>query len=157
MSHSIRSDVDVIHDFELNMPSRRPKILLQTAAHVAGAAYYYKRLNTSKHRLGVCIHPKFGGWFGIRGAFVLKDVHAPSLQPPQPIDVVSPEKQSALLEMFNERWQDWSYRDIIETQAKYSPLQIKYFTLLPRSRIEFIKSTILPQLRQQLTNAITTN
>lgn len=34
--------VDVIFDYEI-LPSRRPKFLAQTAAHVAGAAYYYQR------------------------------------------------------------------------------------------------------------------
>ena len=35
-------NMEVIHDFELS-PSRRPKILVQTAGHVAGATYYYQR------------------------------------------------------------------------------------------------------------------
>lgn len=35
-------DIEAIHDFEL-LPSRRPKILVQTAGHVSGAAYYYQR------------------------------------------------------------------------------------------------------------------
>uniref|UniRef100_A0A8D0EK72 Cyanocobalamin reductase / alkylcobalamin dealkylase n=1 Tax=Strix occidentalis caurina TaxID=311401 RepID=A0A8D0EK72_STROC len=34
--------VDVIFDYEI-LPSRKPKFLAQTAAHVAGAAYYYQR------------------------------------------------------------------------------------------------------------------
>lgn len=34
--------MDVIFDYEI-LPSRRPKFLAQTAAHVAGAAYYYQR------------------------------------------------------------------------------------------------------------------
>ncbi|CAG2117389.1 unnamed protein product [Medioppia subpectinata] len=36
------SSVEVIHDFDLQMPNRRPKVLAQTAAHVSGAAFYYK-------------------------------------------------------------------------------------------------------------------
>jgi cyanocobalamin reductase (cyanide-eliminating) / alkylcobalamin dealkylase len=35
-------DIECIHDFELHH-SRRPKVLVQTAGHVAGAAYYYQR------------------------------------------------------------------------------------------------------------------
>lgn len=35
-------EVETIHDFEL-LPSRRPKVLVQTAGHVAGAAFYYQR------------------------------------------------------------------------------------------------------------------
>jgi len=34
--------VDIIFDYEI-LPSRKPKFLAQTAAHVAGAAYYYQR------------------------------------------------------------------------------------------------------------------
>lgn len=34
--------MEVIADYEVH-PNRRPKILAQTAAHVAGAAYYYRR------------------------------------------------------------------------------------------------------------------
>lgn len=34
--------MDVIFDYEI-LPSRKPKFLAQTAAHVAGAAFYYQR------------------------------------------------------------------------------------------------------------------
>ncbi|XP_074401987.1 cyanocobalamin reductase / alkylcobalamin dealkylase isoform X3 [Zonotrichia albicollis] len=52
--------VDIMFDYEL-LPSRKPKFLAQTAAHVAGAAYYYQRKDVkldpwgkklSKRRLG---------------------------------------------------------------------------------------------------------
>ena len=39
-------EVECIHDFELHH-SRRPKVLVQTAGHVAGAAYYYQRCDIS--------------------------------------------------------------------------------------------------------------
>lgn len=138
--------MEKIHDFELQMPYRRPKILLQTAAHISGAAYYYKPSN-SMHRLGVCIHPEYGGWFGIRGAFVLKQTLAPDLKYQLPHNVIPDEEgQRHLLELFNEHWQDWSYRDVIPTKARYSELQKEYFTLKPRDRIDFIKRKILPIL-----------
>lgn len=35
-------EVEAIHDFELHH-SRRPKVLVQTAGHVSGACYYYRR------------------------------------------------------------------------------------------------------------------
>ena len=35
-------DIDAVHDFELHH-TRRPKVLVQTAGHVAGAARYYQR------------------------------------------------------------------------------------------------------------------
>ena len=34
--------METIHDFEMTA-TRRPKVLVQTAGHVAGAAYYYQR------------------------------------------------------------------------------------------------------------------
>ena len=36
--------MECIHDFEFHH-SRRPKVLVQTAAHVAGAVYYYQRID----------------------------------------------------------------------------------------------------------------
>ena len=35
-------DVESYHDFDLTH-TRRPKVLVQTAGHVAGAVYYYQR------------------------------------------------------------------------------------------------------------------
>lgn len=35
-------EVDVRYDYEL-LPSRKPKFLAQTAAHVSGAAFYYQK------------------------------------------------------------------------------------------------------------------
>ncbi|XP_077306915.1 cyanocobalamin reductase / alkylcobalamin dealkylase isoform X2 [Lithobates pipiens] len=40
--HFPSHQVDIIYDYELH-PNRRPKVLMQTAAHVSGAAYYYQR------------------------------------------------------------------------------------------------------------------
>ena len=36
----------ILYDYEV-LPSRRPKVLVQTAAHVAGAAFYYKRCDVN--------------------------------------------------------------------------------------------------------------
>lgn len=143
------SQIDVMHDFELEMPSRRPKILLQTAAHVSGAAYYYK-VTSGKQRMGVCIHPAYGGWFGIRGVFLLRDLLVPDLPLTHPPDVVSGEEQQAeLLRLFNDHWRDMSYRDCIpHIKATYSPLQRQYFALKPKERIDFIKRSLLPLLKE---------
>lgn len=35
-------ELEIIHDFDLTH-SRRPRVLVQTAGHVSGAAYYYQR------------------------------------------------------------------------------------------------------------------
>ena len=142
-----KESVDVIQDFELQMPSRRPKVLLQTAAHISGAAYYYKRLDRfKKHLLGVCIHPKYGGWFGIRGVLIFRNVQAPNLTECSPVDVLPDEdSQARLLCLFNDEWQSGQYRDIIPVEKRYSQLQIDYFKHKPKDRIQFIKHNILTE------------
>ena len=66
--------------------TRRPRILVQTAAHVAGVTHYYRPdvvIRAAEQAgvplpwgeeakvFGVCMHPKYGGWFAIRGMFLL--------------------------------------------------------------------------------------
>jgi methylmalonic aciduria homocystinuria type C protein len=43
--------VDVSYDYEM-LPSRKPKFLAQSAAHVAGAVYYYQRSDIPDHPWG---------------------------------------------------------------------------------------------------------
>lgn len=85
---------------------------------------------------GVCIHPRLGGWFAIRALLVWKDVEVgEELQQIDPPDCVSSqEARIELLERFNHRWQDWTYRDIIPTEESYSPRQREYFITLPAQR-----------------------
>lgn len=46
-------EVTIIQDFELH-PNRRPKVLVQTAAHVAGCAYYYQRSSVDEVHTPEC-------------------------------------------------------------------------------------------------------
>lgn len=39
------------YDYEM-LPSRKPKFLAQSAAHVAGAVYYYQRSDVPDHPWG---------------------------------------------------------------------------------------------------------
>lgn len=127
-------EVDAMHDFDI-LPSKRPKVLVQTAGHVSGAVAMYRREDIAKFKpnltanitiddtnknpsvsslaspinsidthlssetevykekehsrcppntpdpwpqskkiFPVCLHPEFGGWFALRGVFVLKHV-----------------------------------------------------------------------------------
>ncbi|XP_026050771.1 cyanocobalamin reductase / alkylcobalamin dealkylase [Carassius auratus] len=133
--------VDVSYDYEM-LPTRRPKFLAQTAAHVSGAAYYYQKSDIpnppwgDRKMFGVCIHPRLGGWFAIRALLVFKDVQVgEELQQKDPPDCVSSqEDRIELLERFNLRWRDWSYRDIIPTEESYSPQQREYFLTPPGQR-----------------------
>ncbi|KAI4892549.1 hypothetical protein NFI96_024709 [Prochilodus magdalenae] len=139
--HFPDQSLDIFHDYEM-LPSRKPKFLAQTAAHVAGAARYYQQSDVQhppwgdKKMFGVCIHPRLGGWFAIRALLVWKDVKVgEELQQVAPADCVSSqEARIELLERFNLCWQDWTYRDIIPTEDSYSPQQREYFITPPAQR-----------------------
>ncbi|XP_029005009.1 cyanocobalamin reductase / alkylcobalamin dealkylase [Betta splendens] len=139
--------VDVRYDYEL-LPSRKPKFLAQTAAHVSGAAYYYQQSDVPDHSwarkkiFGVCVHPKFGGWFAIRALLVFEGVtvSAEVVQPLPPDCVPTREDRIQLLEAFNFHWQDGSYRDIIQPAQTYSQKQRDYFSTLPAQRFELLRS-----------------
>uniref|UniRef100_A0A8C5Q235 Cyanocobalamin reductase / alkylcobalamin dealkylase n=1 Tax=Leptobrachium leishanense TaxID=445787 RepID=A0A8C5Q235_9ANUR len=137
--------IDVIYDYELH-PNRRPKALMQTAAHVSGATYYYQRSDVlqdpwgDKKMFGVCIHPRFGGWFAIRAVLVFSDVRAPSLEQLLPIDCIpSREDRIQLLEDFNLRWRDGKYRDVLPPEERYSAEQILYFATPPAERFKLLE------------------
>ncbi|KAL2089484.1 hypothetical protein ACEWY4_014172 [Coilia grayii] len=137
--------VDISYDYEMH-PNRKPKFLAQTAAHVAGAAYYYQQSDIPDQpwdtkMFGVCIHPKLGGWFAIRALLVFREVQAGlELQQTAPVDCVrSREQRIDLLERFNRRWQDGTYRDIITPEERYSQQQRDYFWTAPGERIALLK------------------
>lgn len=43
--------MEIMYDYE-TLPNRKPKFLAQTAAHAAGAAYYYQRKDVQKDSWG---------------------------------------------------------------------------------------------------------
>ncbi|KAM9435471.1 cyanocobalamin reductase / alkylcobalamin dealkylase isoform 2-T2 [Clarias gariepinus] len=137
--------VDIIFDHEM-LPNRKPKFLAQTAAHVAGAARYYRPSDVQDppwgdKMFGVCVHPRLGGWFAIRALLVLKGVEVgEALQQVDPPNCVSSrEAKIELLERFNLCWRDWTYRDIILAEESYSPQQRQYFITPPGKRQELLR------------------
>lgn len=147
-------EVDMIQDYEMH-PDRRPKVLVQTAGHVSGAAYYYQRQHVdkavdpwdeSKKIFGVSMHPKFGGWFAFRGVLIFKGLRAPLtlVQTPPSDCVPTSEMKVDLLRRFNECWQDWTYRDICANpvQDRYSDKQKLYFGTLPKDRMSIVEKII---------------
>lgn len=44
-------NMDIMYDYEI-LPNRKPKFLAQTAAHVAGAAYFYQRKDVHQDSWG---------------------------------------------------------------------------------------------------------
>lgn len=135
-----------MHDFE-RLHSHRPRILVQTAGHVSGAVRYYQTsdiqqnpFKKGKKAFGVCIHPKFGGWFALRGVLILPNIQVPDLpclRPPDPLP--NDEQRVDLLTRFNTCWQDWTFRDVIPVSARYSEEQKQYFITLPKDRIPLIE------------------
>lgn len=141
------NDVTVVHDFEFH-PNKRPKIVMQTIAHISGAAFLYHPTFVTDHAweekvYGVCIHPKYGGWFALRAVVFFDDLSCPDLQKPLPYDVVpNNEDRVKLIDLYNYYWEDWQFRDIIPVAEKYSDMQIKYFSTPPGQRDEVIKSIL---------------
>lgn len=43
--------MDISYDYEM-LPSRKPKFLAQTVAHVSGAAYYYQQADVTDQPWG---------------------------------------------------------------------------------------------------------
>lgn len=150
LNKSLGIKAHVMYDYEM-LPSRKPKVLVQTAAHVSGAAFYYQRkhVEDSAHTghercvspfkdrsiFGVCVHPQYGGWFAIRSVLVFTNHLDSTLTRSHPVDCVpSVSKRVKLLELFNGNWQDGKYRDIIDVKQRYSEIQRKYFNTLPKFR-----------------------
>ena len=139
-------DVEALHDFEMREGSDIPKVLVQTAGHMAGYAYYYQRKDVQpdpwdkdKKMYGVFVHPRYGGWFAFRGVLIFKGLLAPELKQRDPVDCVSSwEKRKELLQEYNFNWQEWKYRDVIdgEVAGKYSEEQKRYFRTPTHQRFD---------------------
>jgi methylmalonic aciduria homocystinuria type C protein len=166
-----------MHDFEISPITKRPTVLVQTAGHVAGAVRFYQkhdlkeetendadnseseknfinRIDSSKV-FPVCLHPKYGGWFALRGILLFKGVNVVDsyLNRSDPPKILKTTYDIAnLLYLFNEHWRDSRYRDIgmPSDVERYSDLQIKYFGTEPSERSELIKEMIQQQRRQNL-------
>lgn len=96
-------------------------------------------LPSSQHISGVCIHPRFGGWFAIRGVLLLPGIEVPDLPPMKPLDCVPTRADRiTLLEGFNFHWRDWTYRDAVTPQERYSEEQKAYFSTPPAQRFALL-------------------
>ena len=85
------------------------------------------------------MHPKYGGWFGLRGIIIFKDIKVPELLKEEKESFLADNQIVDLLNKFNFHWEDGSFRDIIEPQERYSKLQEKYFLTSPDDRPDLIK------------------
>ena len=139
-----------LHDFQLS-PSRRPKVLVQTAGHVSGAVRFYQpeevkkgELEKGKKYFPVCHHPIWGGWFALRGVIVFAKVKA-NLSRRLPADLLTEEQVLELVHRYNGNWQDSIWRDVGRggnSCEKYSDLAVKYFDTKPSERMALIKDLL---------------
>lgn len=168
---SVKDEYDtvLIHDFEISPVTKRPKVLVQTAGHIAGAVRLYQKSDIneeiefqapsgvsctevvnhvkSSKVFPVCLHPKYGGWFALRGIIILKNVRASDdyLKKKNPPVILKSQYDIAnLLYLYNEHWRDWKYRDIgmPSNLVTYSILQKQYFETEPCARNHFIEKFI---------------
>jgi len=149
--------VDSFHDFQLH-PSRKPKVLVQTAAHVAGAVQYFHKSKlpdsvqerdfAKESKLaGVAVHPVYGGWFAIRGVFIFKDVvlsEKNRLRRPPPLNLIPEEdKVVTLLKEFAYNWEEDKWRTVYEgtssPQLEYSQNFKDFLSSTPGERWGFLK------------------
>ncbi|KAA0188588.1 hypothetical protein HAZT_HAZT000681, partial [Hyalella azteca] len=108
---------------------------MQTAGHVAGAVYMYRKedLYTTAQRTDpaanspeqvedswmegkkifpVCLHPQYGGWFALRGVIIFKGISCVSLEKPVPREILQSKEQiKELLELYNHHWKNNAFRD----------------------------------------------
>ncbi|KAL5017452.1 hypothetical protein ScPMuIL_007041 [Solemya velum] len=147
--HFQNENIQVLHDFDMDS-SMRPRMAIQTAGHVTGAVYYYQRTDLDEDPwgdqkiFGICVHPKYGGWFGLRAVFLFKDFLCKDLEKKNSIDILGSQKlKQQLLEYANFHWQDNRYRDIINVQERYSQEQVDYFnTATRKARLDLMKKYI---------------
>ncbi|CAL8069140.1 unnamed protein product [Orchesella dallaii] len=149
-------EVDTLHDFDLH-PSRRPKVLVQTAAHVAGAVQYLhksylpenmqrKRFFEKSNLSGVAIHPTYGGWYAIRGVVIFRDLQSPmdgqKLEKPEDVQIFSNEDTIArVIELFAYNWQNNEWRNMHPGLGlKYSTDFQKYLDTESTQRWDYVKS-----------------
>ncbi|CAF1190346.1 unnamed protein product [Adineta steineri] len=139
-------EVDVLFDYDL-WPTRRAKIIMQTVGHVSGAACFYSRQQLQndpfpkdKNMMGVCLHPKYGGWFALRSVLIFKTLQYPLLPRISPPDVLNGDESLIVdvLQRFNYCWQDGTYRNVIPVIETYSTLQQSYFQTNPKDRLVWL-------------------
>ena len=90
--------------------------------------------------MGVCIHPKYGGWFALRSVLVFKTLKCSSLPRVLPVDVFNGDEALIIdvLQRFNYSWQDSTYRNVIPVIDTYSSLQQSYFQTKPIDRFVWL-------------------
>ncbi|PAV85104.1 hypothetical protein WR25_04522 [Diploscapter pachys] len=147
---------ETIHDHHL-WPNRRPKILMQTCGHVAGAAFYYqpknfqdenwppsKPMDKGSKFIGLSLHPVYGGHFAFRSVLIFPEAKIENSEKSNPGSILEdPEEIKKMLEEFNFNWRTSGFRDFGNPKHRYSPEQVAYFGLAPAERWAFLESWLV--------------
>ena len=124
LQYKILTDKMIKSDTGKNLP----EVDLRIAGHVSGATYYYQRKDVPQDPwwpecdiYGLCIHPKYSGWFYFRSVVVFETIQDESMEPVQPIDCVPTRADRIkLLNLANFRSSFGTYRNIIVAEEEYS-------------------------------------
>ena len=92
--------------------------------------------------MGVCLHPKYGGWFALRSVLIFKTLKNPLLPRIDPIDILNSDELLIIdvLRRFNYSWEDDTYRNVIPVIETYSSLQRSYFQTKPKDRLTWLEN-----------------
>jgi len=150
-------ETEALFDFQLH-PSRKPKVLVQTAAHVAGAAQYFHQnklpgkiqqefFSQESKLSGVAVHPVYGGWFAIRGVIIFTNLELneddKGLIRPESLNLISEEERIVtLLKEFAYNWEEDKWRTVFKGSGpEYSQDFKDFLSTVPGERWEFFEGS----------------
>merc|ERR1712029_1099190 len=126
-----RDDVDSHHSFDKGKNNKHT-LSCQVAASVCRATRLYTKDDLDQEGKGiykslaeadglpaqeeakifpVCLHPRYGGWFSIRGVLIFKNILCETIPTSQVVQVLTSQSEIAhLLHLWNNHGMDWRYR-----------------------------------------------
>ena len=117
--------------------------------HVSGAAWFYQKKDCDIEKLpphlqdrklmGVCLHPKFGGYFSARAVVLTNQPVDRPISPPIKM-IEDKETVTKLLTEMNDNWQEGRWREMIPVKERYSRQAAIYFNTPPKSRGKLIQA-----------------
>ena len=166
-----KETVKVIYDFDIDAETFRPGFLAQVGAHASGIARCYRQPDLDQEGIKayqdlnggsqeefkaypVCLHPRHGGWFGIRCLIILEGVKVDASlmsQPDPPTVLTSQTDIAKVLYRYNNHWADNTWRNVgVNVKDKYSDAQKEYFAQMPDQRSDQFVKGILDKLEKEI-------